>query len=80
MNLTKAHKKKSGGGWIKRGKLYQVHCQIHYDEWADNYYYILELDGIKKNSLWENKTYSTEEECVKACEVWCLKNGRRYRF
>jgi predicted glycosyltransferase involved in capsule biosynthesis len=65
MVLTK--EKPSGGGWYKRGKMLNVSCEIFYDGWSELYHFITRKENVVYNSIWDNVTFKTEDECKNAC-------------
>lgn len=53
----------------KRYSLIIAFDSFHTREW---FFYAANDSNIKKtyNSLWEKKTYQTDEECIQAAELW----------
>lgn len=52
------------------GRKKKCKCTVNYNSVHKNYYFLIEYDGKTFNSLWENLSFSTEEECKNACEEY----------
>ena len=71
MSLSKPNHYKDGSGWYKTGKMFNFSCRIVYDAWGNTYSYIVKKDNQTYNSLWDDKSFSTEDGCRIACEDYC---------
>ena len=61
--------------WTKnkfyKGKYKKFECNINYSEHYTGWYYTAMSNDerdIRHNSLWDNQTFNSKEECVTACQ------------
>ena len=53
------------------GRYKKFECYINYSNHYAGWYYTLisnDIRDIRYNSLWDNKTFTSKEECVTACQ------------
>lgn len=55
------------------GRYKKFECHINYSTHYAGWYYTLisnDIRDIRYNSLWDNKTFTSKEECVTACQKY----------
>ena len=64
-----------------KGKYKKFECRINYSSNYNSWYYCIDSKDerdIRHNSLWNNESFKTQEECVNACQKYIdevLKNA-----
>lgn len=54
-----------------KGKYKKFKCNINYSAHYTGWYYLVDSNDerdIRYNSLWDNQTFNSKEECVTACQ------------
>ena len=51
-----------------RNKGYKL--EVIYASIGNHFYFMTYKDDSVYNSLWDNKSFKTKEECMTACELW----------
>lgn len=70
MKLTESRHSWNNNKFYK-GKYKKFKCNINYSEQYLSWYYCIDSNDkrdIRHNSLWEDKTFTSKEECVTACQ------------
>ena len=69
MKWSKEDKSKFTESYLRRGKKKNYLCFIEYSDYLEYFHFSIYKGDYRFNSIFENQTYKTEEECITACEA-----------
>ena len=83
-------RKGAGMKWTKKREHFSSSYELHgrrngykatvsYNSFYNYYYFLIKNGDRVYNSLWDEKSYTNEEECKRECENFCNKDVLKER-
>ena len=69
MKLGAKHYARYSLSYVRNGRKKSYQCEIEYNNYSENFYFLICKGNYIFNSYLENMVYGTEEECLSACEA-----------